>query len=194
MSNVNHPNHYGGNTPYETIKVLRAWDLKMAKGFCWGNVMKYLSRAGKKEVELHDLEKAAWYANELVAIQAEIEVQKEEKQCPEDVNPGYDIVWTGEKTYELVPKGSAKSERPEGIYIDGPSHLHKFERPENTAYGETGWDEEVTYEDDGHEIHYSKFRDQHHTFATHDRPLIQDEEPKFRRYNPSEGKYEDDPR
>lgn len=177
MSNVNHPGHYGGDTTYETIKVMRAWNLELAKGMCWGNVLKYLSRAGKKEHELEDLEKAAWYANELVAIQAEIEVQKDEEQCPEDVNPGYDIVWTGEKTYELVPKRSAKSERPE-----------------NTAYGETGWDEEVTYEDDGHEIHYSKFRDQHHTFATHDRPLIRDGEPKFRRYNPSEGKYEDDPR
>lgn len=172
-SNVNHPAHYGGDTTYETIKVMRAWNLELAKGMCWGNVLKYLSRAGKKEHELEDLEKAAWYANELVAIQAEIEVQKDEDQCPEDVNPGYEVVWTGPKTYELVPKGSAK-----------------FERPENTAYGETGA-EEVTYEGDGHEIRFTNPGDrQVHTFATHDRPLIRDEESKFRRYNPSEGEYE----
>lgn len=77
---VNHPNHYGGEgNPYETIKVLRAWDLQMAKGFCWGNLIKYVSRAGKKDAELKDLEKAAWYANELADIQREIETSKSEE-------------------------------------------------------------------------------------------------------------------
>jgi hypothetical protein len=57
---VNHPAHYGGaDNPYEAIKVIEAWGL----GFCLGNTVKYVSRAGKKEParEVEDLEKAAWY-------------------------------------------------------------------------------------------------------------------------------------
>lgn len=58
---VNHPNHYGGDTPYEAIKVITAWNL----GFDLGNTVKYISRAGKKggESEVKDLKKAAWYLN-----------------------------------------------------------------------------------------------------------------------------------
>jgi hypothetical protein len=56
---VNHPQHYGGDVPYEPIKVIEAWDL----GFHIGNAVKYLSRAGKKDPtkELEDLKKARWY-------------------------------------------------------------------------------------------------------------------------------------
>lgn len=59
---VNHPNYYGGeNNTYEAIKVIEAWNL----GFCLGNVIKYISRAGKKDnnLLLQDLKKAAWYLN-----------------------------------------------------------------------------------------------------------------------------------
>mgnify|MGYP003405045004 CR=1 len=55
---VNHPSHYGGaNNPYETIKVVEAWELD----FHLGNVVKYISRAGKKDGELQELKKARWY-------------------------------------------------------------------------------------------------------------------------------------
>jgi hypothetical protein len=55
---VNHPQHYGGaDNPYEAIKVIEAWGL----GFCLGNTVKYIARAGKKGAALEDLEKAAWY-------------------------------------------------------------------------------------------------------------------------------------
>lgn len=57
---VNHPTHYGGaDNPYEAIKVIDAWEL----GFCLGNTVKYISRAGKKNpaAELEDLKKARWY-------------------------------------------------------------------------------------------------------------------------------------
>jgi hypothetical protein len=56
---IDHPSHYGGkNNPYEAIKVIEAWEL----GFCLGNVVKYISRAGKKhENVLEDLKKARWY-------------------------------------------------------------------------------------------------------------------------------------
>jgi hypothetical protein len=40
------PAHYGGaDNPYEAIKVIEAWKL----GFCLGNTVKYISRAGKKD-------------------------------------------------------------------------------------------------------------------------------------------------
>ncbi len=62
---VNHPNHYGGDTVYETIKVLAAWKL----GFLLGNAVKYLSRAGKKDPTklLEDLKKARWYLDDAIS-------------------------------------------------------------------------------------------------------------------------------
>ncbi len=55
---VDHPKHYGGeDNPYEAIKVIEAWDLN----FNLGNVVKYISRAGKKDDIKQDLEKALWY-------------------------------------------------------------------------------------------------------------------------------------
>lgn len=57
---INNPKHYGGvDNPYETIKVIEAWGL----GFCLGNLLKYASRAGKKDPakRLEDLKKARWY-------------------------------------------------------------------------------------------------------------------------------------
>jgi len=55
---VNHPAHYGGkNNPYEAIKVIEAWNL----GFCLGNTIKYIARAGKKDATVQELEKALWY-------------------------------------------------------------------------------------------------------------------------------------
>ena len=57
---INHPKHYGGEEDtYEAIKVIEAWSLN----FCLGNVVKYLSRAGKKGSKLEDLKKAQWYLN-----------------------------------------------------------------------------------------------------------------------------------
>jgi len=56
---IDHPQHYGGDTVYECIKVIEAWNLD----FCLGNAVKYISRAGKKnkETEKEDLLKAKWY-------------------------------------------------------------------------------------------------------------------------------------
>ena len=55
---VNHPKHYGGkDNPYEAIKVIEAWNL----GFCLGNTIKYIARAGKKDATIQELEKAKWY-------------------------------------------------------------------------------------------------------------------------------------
>ena len=55
---INNPIHYGGKeNVYETIKVIDNWELD----FLLGNVIKYISRAGKKDQtkELEDLKKAA---------------------------------------------------------------------------------------------------------------------------------------
>ena len=56
---VDHPDYYktGG---IEAIDVIEAWNL----GFCLGNTIKYISRAGRKSNKvIEDLEKAAWYLN-----------------------------------------------------------------------------------------------------------------------------------
>jgi hypothetical protein len=63
---VNHPPHYksGG---IETIDFIEAKDLN----YRLGNVIKYVSRAGKKASDpIEDLEKAAWY------LQREIDARK----------------------------------------------------------------------------------------------------------------------
>ena len=62
---VNHPPHYrtGG---IETIDFIEAKDLN----YRLGNVIKYVSRAGKKGDPIQDLEKAAWY------LQREITARK----------------------------------------------------------------------------------------------------------------------
>ena len=56
---VHHPSHYGGDMPYEVVKVIEAWGL----GFNDGNALKYIGRAGKKDPNKHieDLEKAREY-------------------------------------------------------------------------------------------------------------------------------------
>jgi hypothetical protein len=53
---VNHPDHYkdGG---IETIDFIEAKELN----YHLGNVVKYVSRAGKKGDKLQDLQKAQWY-------------------------------------------------------------------------------------------------------------------------------------
>jgi len=65
---VNNPRHYHpGN--YEAIKVINAWGL----GFSLGNVIKYISRAGRKNgsSELEDLKKAQWYLDSAIQDLAE---------------------------------------------------------------------------------------------------------------------------
>lgn len=66
---VDHPSHYGGDTVYETIKVLAAWmSPEQLFGFCVANAIKYLSRAGKKSSEsmVKDLSKARWYIDYMI--------------------------------------------------------------------------------------------------------------------------------
>ena len=55
---VNHPSHYTDGK-IEVIDFIE--DKKL--GFCLGNAIKYISRAGKKDPtkEIEDLNKAKWY-------------------------------------------------------------------------------------------------------------------------------------
>ena len=64
MKAVNNPKHYGGDTTYEAIKVIEAWELN----FHLGNVVKYISRAGKKDLTKtkEDLLKAKWYLDRYI--------------------------------------------------------------------------------------------------------------------------------
>jgi len=55
---VNHPSHYTDGK-IEVIEYIEDKNL----GFCLGNAIKYISRAGKKnkDKEVEDLQKAIWY-------------------------------------------------------------------------------------------------------------------------------------
>lgn len=57
-NNIDHPKHYNQGK-LEVIDVILDWKL----GFCLGNTVKYIGRAGHKDPEktLEDLKKARWY-------------------------------------------------------------------------------------------------------------------------------------
>lgn len=63
--NLNHRDYYGGDSPYEALKIIFYYNL----GFCLGNVLKYIIRAGRKDPtkKIEDLKKAQVY------LQREIE-------------------------------------------------------------------------------------------------------------------------
>ena len=64
---VNHPLHYGGDTPFECIKVLAHWLSKDEyRGFCRGNFIKYVCRLGKKDDTVQELKKARFYLDKLI--------------------------------------------------------------------------------------------------------------------------------
>ena len=67
VDNVNHPNHYKSNSGLETIDVIRTFTegLNGMEAVDTANVLKYICR-WKKKNGLEDLEKAAWYLNDLI--------------------------------------------------------------------------------------------------------------------------------
>lgn len=64
------PPHYthGGIETIDYIQAKLGEDGVMA--FCLGNVIKYVSRAGKKDIgkETEDLKKALWYLNKAIQV------------------------------------------------------------------------------------------------------------------------------
>lgn len=77
MSNVTHPAHYNSGK-IEVIEAIEDWGL----GFHLGNAVKYIARAGKKDVNKYeeDLRKAIWY------IERRLEILKEAPRRPNDMN------------------------------------------------------------------------------------------------------------
>lgn len=73
---VNRPSHYTEGRKFETIEVIEDWDL----GFCLGNAVKYISRAGRKSNQIEDLKKAVWY------VERQIEALKAEEELESSVN------------------------------------------------------------------------------------------------------------
>lgn len=75
---VDHPAYYGGDTPYEVVKVAEAWGFD--KDAYLFNVLKYIARPGKGNF-LQDLKKARWYLNRKIA-----RLEAEEFEAAKEVN------------------------------------------------------------------------------------------------------------
>jgi hypothetical protein len=108
---VNHPSHYtDGNI--EVIDFIEDKGL----GFCLGNAIKYISRAGKKypDKEIEDLEKAVWYINRRIK---ELKKEKDEKELKDNV-----CLFEGEKD-KLESLGNSKD------VVDGIDKLAKVVKP-----------------------------------------------------------------
>lgn len=66
---VHHPSHYA-NGKFEVIDIIEdQLDMTGLIGFCLGNTIKYICRAGKKNPDktIEDLEKAEWYLHHAIA-------------------------------------------------------------------------------------------------------------------------------
>jgi hypothetical protein len=91
---VNSPSHYHKASGVEVIVAIEAWGL----GFCLGNVIKYVARAGRKDsgTRMEDLHKARWYLNrELEALEQE-ERERAERGEPVVVDGCLDLCPAGE--------------------------------------------------------------------------------------------------
>lgn len=62
---VQRPAHYCEGREIEPIDVIEDWEL----GYPLGNVVKYVSRAGRKGDTLTDLRKAAWYLERAIRME-----------------------------------------------------------------------------------------------------------------------------
>jgi hypothetical protein len=59
---VSNPSHYTQGRSIEPIDAIEDWQLP----YHLGNVVKYISRAGRKGSTLEDLKKAAWYLDRYI--------------------------------------------------------------------------------------------------------------------------------
>lgn len=82
---VSKPSHYCEGRKYEPIDVIEDWNL----GFHLGNALKYISRAGRKQNEVEDLEKAVWY------------IQRYIDNCTERTKEKHHIYLCGFKSFEV---------------------------------------------------------------------------------------------
>lgn len=61
---ISNPPHYTAGRVHEPIDVISDWGLD----FCLGNVVKYISRAGRKDDILQDLKKARFYLDYKISL------------------------------------------------------------------------------------------------------------------------------
>jgi hypothetical protein len=77
---VNHPIHYGGDSVYEVIKVLRNWFPRdQFEGFLVCNAIKYLARYQKKN-GIEDVQKAEFYVRYLEKFLLDCEKQEDKNE------------------------------------------------------------------------------------------------------------------
>lgn len=72
---VHHPSHYA-NGKYEVIDIIEdQLGPQGFRGFCLGNTIKYICRAGKKNADktVEDLEKAEWYLHHYITRVKELQ-------------------------------------------------------------------------------------------------------------------------
>ena len=65
---INHPSHYQSESGLEVIEAIEAF-IADPVAYMLGNVMKYISRGGKKRAnpQIKDLRKARWYLDRAIA-------------------------------------------------------------------------------------------------------------------------------
>lgn len=71
---IDHPPHYSEGRKHEPIEVIEDWGLD----FNLGTALKYISRAGRKDDIIMDLEKCVWYIQrEIRCIKAQREIVRQ---------------------------------------------------------------------------------------------------------------------
>ena len=67
FDSVNNPSHYCEGRQFQPLDVINDWNLN----FNLGNAVKYISRVGRKENSIEDLQKAVYYLNyEIVRLKS----------------------------------------------------------------------------------------------------------------------------
>lgn len=125
---VNHPSHYTDGK----IEVIDFIDDKKL-GFCLGNAVKYISRAGKKDPtkEIEDLEKAIWYIKHHIDNLKEEGLNKDSTlECPK-----VKVVTPKSPEVEMVLLGNSKkiADKIDKFAYVAPKGL----RPKTDVYDET---------------------------------------------------------
>lgn len=98
--NVNHPAHYQTDNGLEAIEVIEAF---FENNYHLGNAFKYMARAGKKNDELEDIEKAIWYLErykQTLGAEDVYGLTPKGQALAELIVAGYDVPIT-EKTVEV---------------------------------------------------------------------------------------------
>lgn len=98
--NVNHPSHYQTENGLEAIEVIEAF---FRTNYHLGNAFKYMARAGKKNDEREDIEKAIWYLGRyLLTLEDEMlfDLTPKGEAIARLIVAGYDVPIT-EKTVEV---------------------------------------------------------------------------------------------